>query len=399
MSEILAGVKVLDLTRIAAGPWCTQLLADMGATVYKIERPGGGDDARGFTPTIEEDGAGPSSAFFVALNRGKQSITVDIATRDGATLVRELAAQCDMVIENYKAGDLARHGLDYAAIRAINPSVIYCSVTGFGQDGPHAARPAYDSIMQASAGLMSLCGDPDGDPQRTAVAIVDLTTGYCACVAMLGAFIHRLRSGEGQYIDTAMLDTSVALTAQYGSSFLLNGTVPTRAGNRAPNTFPSGLFTAADGRMIVVCGNDRQFRSLCTLLGLDALADDPRFVTNRARRDHHAALADAMNAVLRERPVNDWIDRLEAAGVPSAAVNDMAGVFADRQVIHRGIEIAIPREGLPPLRAVRSPLNFSATPVEHRPPPALGADTRAVLADMLGRSDDEIAALAAAGVI
>lgn len=400
MSEILSDMKVLDLTRVAAGPWCTQLLADMGATVYKIERPRVGDDARGFRPFVPDGSdANRNSAFFMALNRGKHSITIDLATPEGADIIRALAARCDMFVENYKVGDLKRFGLDYESIRAVNPSIVYCSVTGFGQTGPYAARPAYDSIMQASAGLMSLCGDPDGAPQRTAIAVADLTTGYCACVAILGAMIHKMRTGEGQYIDTAMLDATVALTAQYASAYLLTGEVPKRAGNRAPNTFPSGLFNGADGQLIVVCANDRQFLSLSRLIGREELASDPRFHTNIARRDHHAELTEIINSVLGERPVAEWIERFEEVGVPAGGVNAINDVFADPQVIHRGLQIAIEREDGPPLPAVRSPLNFSSTPVRHRPAPSLGASTRAVLRDELGRTDDELASLAAAGVI
>jgi crotonobetainyl-CoA:carnitine CoA-transferase CaiB-like acyl-CoA transferase len=401
LSEILSGVKVLDLTRIAAGPWCTQLLADLGADVYKIERPSTGEDARTFRPRVQmHDGQEPAdSAFFIALNRGKRSITVDIAHPDGAQLVRELAAKCDIVVENYKAGGLAKYGLDYEAISAANPDIIYCSITGFGQTGPHAARPAYDSVMQATAGLMSLCGDPAGEPQRTAVAITDLTTGYCAAVSVLAAYIHRLRSGEGQHIDTAMLDTSVALTAQYASTFLLTGEVPTRAGNRAPNTYPSGVFSAADRQMIIVCGNDRQFASLCRLLGLTGVAEDPRFAKNAARRENYAQLERLLNQELGKRSAAEWEGLLEEAGVPSAPINSVSDVFDDPQVIHRQIRIEVEQPHGKSLPMVRSPLNFSRTPIRHRPPPSLGQDTVSTLSDMLGKSAEEIERLRLGGAI
>lgn len=401
MSDILSGVKVLDLTRVAAGPWCTQLLADMGATVYKIERPDTGDDSRSFRPFTSthagQDRA--DSAFFLALNRGKQSITIDIADPEGAEIVRDLAAHCDILVENYKAGSLSRYGLDYDAIRAVQPEIVYCSVTGFGQTGPHAPRPAYDSIMQATAGLMSLCGDPDGDPQRTAIAIADLTTGYCAAVSVLGAYIHRMRTGAGQHIDTAMLDTSVALTAQYASAFLLTGEVPIRAGNRAPNTYPSGVFGAADRQMVIVCGNDRQFASLCKLLKLEPLVDDPRFSSNVVRRENHAALGVMLNAELAKHPAHEWADLLEKAGVPSAPINRVNEVFEDPQVIHRRLRIDVEQLIGDPLPMVRSPLNFSLTPVQHRAAPALGQDTERLLYDVLGKSCEEISRLRDAGTI
>lgn len=398
MTEILSGMKVLDLTRVASGPWCTQLLADMGATVIKIERPGTGDDSRGFHPQADVP-TGDMSAFFVALNRGKQSVTIDIGTPDGAELVRRLASQCDVLVENYKAGNLARYGLDYEGVRAVNPGIVYCSITGFGQTGPYAPRPAYDSILQASAGLMSLCGEPDGEPQRTALAITDLTSGYCAAVSVLGAVIHKMKTGEGQYIDTAMLDTSVALTAQYASTFLLTGEVAKRAGNRAPNTFPSGVFETADDQIMMVCGNNRQFANLCRLLQRPELADDPRFATNPKRRVNHAALTVELNHELSAKPATEWATELENAGIPCARINNMDEVFSDPQVVHRGIRTEVSQGDGTQLPVVRSPLNFSATPVQHRPLPSLGQHTDAVLAEMLGLGDDALQALRDQGVI
>jgi crotonobetainyl-CoA:carnitine CoA-transferase CaiB-like acyl-CoA transferase len=396
VATILEGIKVLDLTRVASGPWCTQLLADMGATVIKVERPGTGDDSRGYRPAVAgHDGL---SAFFLALNRGKQSITIDIATPDGAALVRELSAGCDVLVENYKAQALAKYRLDYGSIAAVHPGIIYCSITGFGQTGPAALRPAYDSILQATAGHMSLCGDPEGEPMRTAINVADLTAGYCAAVSVLGALVHKLRTGEGQFIDAAMLDASIALTAQYASGFLTSGEIGKRAGNRAPNTFPSGVFRAADGDMIIVCGNDRQFRALATVLGQGELAEDCRFATNAARRENHAELTVLINRALAGGSLREWADRLEAAGVPSSGINAIDQVFSDPQVVHRGIRIDVAQEDGRTLPVVRSPLNFSKTPVAHGPTPTLGAHTDAVLRK-LGRSEDEITGLRARGVI
>jgi crotonobetainyl-CoA:carnitine CoA-transferase CaiB-like acyl-CoA transferase len=368
----------------------------MGATVIKVERPGTGDDSRSFRPSVE--GTDQLSAFFLALNRGKQSITIDISTPEGAELVRELAGECDVLVENYKAQALVKYGLDYESVRAVSPEIVYCSITGFGQTGPSALRPAYDSILQATAGHMSLCGDPEGEPMRTAVNITDLTTGYCAAVAVLGALFHRLRTGEGQFIDAAMLDTSIALTAQYASSFLTGGEVAIRAGNRAPNTFPSGVFTASDGDMILVCGNDRQFRALAAAVGRPELAGDTRFATNRARREHHPELTLILNDALSARTLAEWSAALEEAGVPSSGINAIDQVFADPQVIHRGIRVEVEQDDGQVLPIVRSPLNFSKTPATNGPTPALGAHTDAVLR-ALGRNDGEIAALRARGVI
>lgn len=397
MSEILSGFTVLDLTRVASGPWCTQLLADLGATVIKVERPGTGDDARGFRPAIE---GGPTrlSAFFLALNRGKQSITVDISQPEGAEIVRALARKADIFVENFKAGTLAKFGLDYETITQINPQIVYCSITGFGQTGPSAKRPAYDSILQANAGHMSLCGEPDGEPHRTAIAITDLTTGYCAAVSILAATIHRLRTGEGQFIDTAMLDTSVALTAQYASAFLTTGEVAIRAGNRAPNTFPSGVFKARDGDMILVCGNDRQFGSLARIMGMPELAEDERFATNAGRRENHQALTAILNGALSRRPLSEWVQALETAGVPASGINTIDQVFEDPQVIHRGLRIEVEQDDGRILPIVRSPLNFSKTPAHNGPTPELGAHTETILHG-LGMTDGDIAGLRSKSII
>ena len=398
---ILTGVTVLDLSRIAAGPSCTQMLADMGATVWKIERPGAGDDTRRIRPFLKDDQGRDTldSAFFLALNRGKQSITIDIAHPDGAALVRDLAAKADIFVENYKAGGLSKYGLDYAGISAINPGIVYCSITGFGQTGPHAARPAYDSIMQATAGLMSMCGEPDGPPMRTAINMVDLTTGYVACVSILAALLHKRGTGQGQSIDTAMLDAAVALNAQHAVTWLTLGEIPKRAGNGAPNTFPSGVFPTRDDDMIVVTANDGQYGALCRVIGRPDLIDDPRYVTNTVRRQNRADLRAELIKSLVEKPAAEWAELLEAAGVASAPINAMDGVFRDPQVIHRQLALTMAHASGRDVTVARSPLNFSATPVEHRAPPLLGAQTEAVLTSVLGCTAERIASLRAAKVI
>jgi crotonobetainyl-CoA:carnitine CoA-transferase CaiB-like acyl-CoA transferase len=401
MVEILSGIKVLDLTRVIAGPYCTQLLADMGATVYKIERPGAGDDSRLIRPFMKnekgEDTA--DSAFFLSANRGKQSVTVDVAVPEGAALVRELAAGCDVMIENYKTGGLKKYGLDYDSIRKINPDIVYCSVTGFGQTGPYAKRPAYDSIMQATAGLMSMAGDADGEPMRSTLPICDMTTGYCAAVAILAALYHRKNGGKGQYIDTAMLDASITLNAQHAISYLVMGEVPKRTGNLSPNVYPSGVFPTADSHLIMVCTTNPQFDRLCTVIGRPDLAGDPRFASNVLRRQNRPALAVELTRALTTRTAAEWSEAFEEAGIPSSAINHMDEVFADPQVVARGLRVKLPHASGKTISVVRSPLRFSQTPVSHRPPPQLGEHTDDVLGGVLGKSREELARLRAAGAI
>jgi crotonobetainyl-CoA:carnitine CoA-transferase CaiB-like acyl-CoA transferase len=401
MADILAGVKVLDLTRVIAGPFCTQLLADMGATVYKIERPKLGDDSRLLRPFMKNEKGEDTneSAFFLSANRGKQSVTVDVGHPEGAALVRQLAAGCDVMIENYKTGGLAKYGLDYESIRAINPSVVYCSVTGFGQTGPYAKRPAYDSIMQAMAGMMSMCGEPDGPPMRSTLPVSDMTTGYCAAVSILGALYHRKGTNQGQYIDTAMLDATITLNAQQAISYLVMGEVPRRTGNRSPNVFPSGVFPTADADMIMVCTTNPQFQKLCSLIGRPELAEDARYASNVLRRQNREALTVELCKELRRRPAAEWSVAFEDAGVPCSAINHMDEVFADPQVQARGLRVEVPHASGRNIALMRSPLRFSETPVKHRAPPQLGEHTESVLGGVLGRSTDDIARLRAAGVI
>ena len=397
---ILDKVRVLDLTRVVAGPWCTQTLADLGADVIKIERPGVGDDTRKVGPFVTGADGRPTSdsAFFMGSNRGKRSLTLDIASPEGAQLARELAAQSDVFIENYKVGALARYGLDYDSIRAINPAIIYCSVTGYGQDGPYAPRPAYDSVMQAMCGLMSTCGPADGEPgaapMRSAVPIADIFTGLYAAIGILAAIIHRRDTGAGQYIDAAMLDVTTAINAHLALGYLMTGKVPQRQGNNNPITAPSEVFRGADGHFTMSAANAGQFDSLLRVLGVDpALAQDERFLTNITRIQHRAALHAILEVRTLSQPVAHWIERLSAANVPCAPINDMQQLFADPHVLQvpHGSGVDVP--------LLRSPLHLSAAPVDHRAPPTLGQHSAEVLQSLLGRTEADIDRLRAAGVV
>ena len=403
---ILDKVRVLDLTRVVAGPWCTQTLADLGADVIKIERPDGGDDTRRVRPFVVGADGKPTldSAFFMGSNRGKRSVTVDIGTPQGAELIRELALHCEVFIENYKVGGLKRYGLDYENIRAINPSVIYCSVTGFGQDGPYADRPAYDSVMQAMCGLMSTCGQPDGapgaGPMRSAVPVADIFTGLYAAIAILAALIHRRDSGEGQYIDAALVDATTAVNGHLALGYLMTGQVPQRQGNNNPITAPSEVFQANDGYFTMSAGNAGQFDKLLRVLELPAsLAQDPRFVTNIDRMANRSALHEILQARIQQATVAHWIGHLSVAGVPCAPILDMQQLFDDPQVRHRGLALTVPHASGVNVPMVRSPLRLSAAPVQHRAAPMLGQHSEEVLKELLGKSTAELAQLKSAGVI
>lgn len=405
MPGIFEGIKVLDLTRVIAGPLCTQQLADMGATVYKIEKPGDGDDTRRMGPFVPDGCGGHSndSALYLAYNRGKHSLTLDIASPEGSRLAQELAARCDVVVENYKVGTLARYGLDYRTLRDHRPELVYCSVTGFGQSGPQAARAAYDFILQGQAGLMSTCGQPDGapggEPMRTAIPIADVATGLNACIAVVSALFHRLRTGQGQYIDASMLDSSVALNGHLALGYLMNGALPQRMGNTNPIASPSEVFRCSDGHLIIAAGNNGQFEALCKVLDCPQLARDARFRTNadrvRARSDLRAQLAPLM----LHGSCADWLARLEAAGVPCGPINDMAGVFDNPQVRHRRLALRMPHGRGVDVPGLRSPLDFSATPVVHRAAPMLGEHTAQVLRQELGCTDATLQDLRAKGVV
>ena len=394
---ILDKVRVLDLTRVVAGPWCTQTLADLGADVIKIERPDGGDDTRKVGPFVTGADGKPTSdsAFFMGSNRGKRSLTLDIASPEGAQIVRDLAAKSDVFIENYKVGALQKYGLDAATIRALNPRIVYCSVTGFGQDGPYAPRPAYDSVMQAMCGLMSTCGHPEGEPgagpMRSAVPIADIFTGLYAAIGILAALMQRAHTGEGQFIDTAMVDVTTAINAHLALGYLMTDSVPQRQGNNNPITAPSEVFRASDGYFTMSAANTGQFNNLLRVLELDpALAQDPRFVNNMERIRNRKELHQILEARTQQRPVHVWIGNLSALNVPCAPIYDMQQLFDDPHVRHRDLALRLPHASGVDVPVLRSPLRLSAAPVAHRPPPMLGQHTDQVLCDVLGKSVDEV---------
>ncbi|WAC62900.1 CaiB/BaiF CoA-transferase family protein [Pseudoxanthomonas sp. SL93] len=401
-ARALQGIRVLDLTRVLAGPWCTQVLADLGAEVIKVERPGTGDDTRGWGPPFLRDGAGEDtaeSAYFLCTNRNKRSLTVDIAQPAGQAIIRRLAGTCDVLVENFKVGDMARHGLDAATLRALNPRLVYCSITGFGQDGPYAQRAGYDFAVQGLGGLMSVTGAVDGEPQKVGVAVADLFTGMYATVAILAALRHRDATGEGQVIDMALLDTQVAMLANLGSHYLVGGEVPSRQGNAHANIVPYQVFAVADGHLIVAVGNDRQFTRLCDLLDLASLAQDARYATNAARVRHRETLVPVLQQALHARGRQAWLSLLETAGIPCGPVNDLRDVFADPQVRARGMVVETPHPMAGTLPLVGSPMKLSATPVQPpRTPPGLGQDSDDVLREA-GYGEEEIAALRAGGVV
>lgn len=405
-AQSLSGVRVLDLSRVLAGPWCTQTLADLGADVIKIERPASGDDTRGWGPPFlaGRDGHDTAeAAYFLGANRNKRSVTVDIAHPEGQALIRRLAAQCDVFVENFKVGDMARYGLDAATLRAENPRLVYCSITGFGQTGPYRERAGYDYAIQGIGGLMSVTGErddlPGGGPQKVGVAVADLFTGMYATVAILAALRHRDATGEGQHVDMALLDTQVAMLANLGANYLATGKPPRRAGNAHQNIVPYQVFETSDGHLILAVGNDGQFAKFCELAGCPHLAADPRFARNADRVRHRDTLVPLLVPVLKSRTKEAWLAALEAAKVPCGAINDLGEVFADPQVQARGMTVSLPHPESDSLRVVASPMKLSATPVQYRrPPPLLGEHTDDVLRE-LGWTGDELAALRQQGVV
>ena len=407
----LAGVRVLDLSRVLAGPWCTQTLADLGAEVIKIERPPGGghpggDDTRGWGPPFLKDRNGQDTAeaaYFLGANRNKRSVTVDIATPAGQALIHRLAATCDVLVENFKVGDMARYGLDAASLLALNPRLVVCSITGFGQTGPYRERAGYDYAIQGLGGLMSVTGErddlPGGGPQKVGVAVADLFTGMYTAVAILAALRHRDATGQAQAIDMALLDTQVAMLANLGANYMVTGQAPKRVGNAHQNIVPYQVFEVADGHLILAVGNDGQFERFCAVAGCPELAQDARFSRNAARVRHRELLIPMLAPRMRERRRADWLAALDPATVPCGPINDLADVFADPQVLQRGMKVPVPHPHTDTLALVASPIKLSATPVQLRhAPPLLGQHTDEVLAE-LGLSAEETTALRAQGVL
>ena len=401
MAAPLEGIRVLDLSRILAGPWASQTLADLGAEVIKVERPGAGDDTRGWGPPYHEGEDGASvSAYFLAANRGKRSIAVEFASAEGQAIIRRLAADSDILLENYKVDGLAKYGLDYGSLRAVNPRLIYCSITGFGQTGPYRARSGYDFLLQAMGGLMSVTGEPDGEPMKVGVAITDLLTGLYAATAILAALHERERSGEGQWIDLALFDVQVATLANQASSFLVSGREPRRLGNAHPSIVPYQSFPTADGDMVVAVGNDEQYRRFVTAGGRAELGIDERFRANADRVRNRASLVPLLAEMLRERPTAEWLRILEPLGVPCGPVNGLAATFADPQVQARGMVRALEHPVLGKVPSVASPLRFSRTPLRQDcAPPLLGENTEEVLRDVLNASESQLEAWRISGAI
>ncbi len=407
MAGPLSHIRVLDLSRVLAGPWASQNMADLGAEVIKLERPGTGDDSRAFGPPWVKDGVGRDtrdSAYYTSANRGKKSVTLNIAVPEGQAIALELARSADVLIENYKYGDLARYGLGYAQLRELNPRLVYCSVTGFGHTGPYREHPGYDFMIQGMGGMMSVTGEPDdapgGGPQRAGVPIADIITGMYASIAICAALAHREHSGQGQHLDLALLDSQIALLAYQNTNYFATGVPPKRIGNLHPNIVPYQPFRAADGDVILACGNDNLYRKFCEAAGCAELANDPRFATNGKRVENRAELTRLLAAVFRKRTKREWLELLEAAGVPNGPINDVAQVFEEPQVKARGVRIELQHRAGAKLPLVASPMRFSATPLEYRlAPPVLGEHTDEVLRSLLGRSDAEIARLRAAKVI
>jgi crotonobetainyl-CoA:carnitine CoA-transferase CaiB-like acyl-CoA transferase len=403
MAGPLSHIKVLDLSRVLAGPWAGQNLADLGAEVIKVERPKAGDDSRAFGPPWVKDRDGrdtKDSAYFTSANRGKKSITVNISSPAGQAIVRDLARGADVLIENYKFGDLARYGLGYDDLKSLNPRLIYCSVTGFGQTGPYRERPGYDFMIQGMGGMMSVTGDAQGEPMRAGVPVADIITGMYASIAICAALAHRAETGKGQHLDLALLDSQIALLAYQNTNYFATGKPPKRIGNLHPNIVPYQPFRTADGEVIIACGNDNLYRKFCEAAGCPELATDARFATNGKRVENRTELTRLLQGIFATRATQEWLELLEAAGVPNGPINDVAQVFAEPQVQARGVRVELDHPAAGKLPTVASPMRFSGTPLEYKlAPPLLGQHTEEILRERLGRSAAQIAALRAEGVI
>lgn len=393
----LGDVKVLDLSRVLAGPYCSMMLGDMGADVIKVERPGAGDDTRHWGPPE----AGGEAAYYLCVNRNKRSIAVDLKREEGREIIRRLAAQSDILIENYKVGTLPKMGLGYEDLKKVNPRLIYCSITGFGQNGPYKDKPGYDFMIQGMGGIMSITGDPDGPPMKVGVAIVDITAGLFACSAILAALRHRDRTGLGQYIDIALLDAVVAWLANVGSNYLVSGELPRRYGNAHPNIVPYEPFKTKDGTYIALAvGNDRQWQDFCRLAGLDHLAHDPRFATNPQRVIHREELIPLVAEAMLQKTADQWLEELDRLKIPCGPINTLDRVFSDPQVQAREMVAEVPHPTAGSVKLVASPMKFSETPCGiDRHPPLLGEHTDEVLRRDLGYSEEEIARLRELAVV
>ena len=398
----LKGVRVLDLSRVLAGPWATQLLGDLGADVIKVERPDGGDDTRGWGPPFlpGEDGQHGDAAYYLSANRNKRSICIDLTTPEGAELVREIAKSSHILMENFKVGGLKKYGLDYDSVSKIAPHIVYCSITGFGQTGPFAPRAGYDYIVQAMSGLMSVTGQPDGapgaEPMKAGIAVADLFTGLFSVAGALAALRHAEATGEGQHVDLALLDCQIAALTNQATNYLIGGTAPTRMGNAHPNIVPYQVFRTSDGHVVLACGADRQFRHFCEAIDQPALAEDPRFAKNEDRVRHRADLIPLLEAEFVGRSTDDWIALLENAGVPGGPINTMDRVFSQEQVVARGLAKETGRAGT----LIGCPVNLSRTPaVDPKEPPRLDENGDEILSDVLGFSEEKIASLRRNGVV
>ena len=407
MSGPLSHIRVLDLSRVLAGPWCGQNLADLGAEVIKVERPKTGDDSRAYGPPWMKDASGnetSEAAYFMAANRGKKSITVNLNHPEGQSLIRDLAAKCDVLIENYKFGDLDRYGLGYKDLSILNPGLVYCSVTGFGQTGPYREKPGYDFMAQGMAGLMSITGEPDGvpggGPMRVGVPVIDIFTGMYATIAICAAVANKAVTGKGQHLDVALLDSCMALLANQGMTYLATGETPKRIGNSHPTIVPYQVFATADGAIILACGNDNLFTKFCAVAKREDLVKDERFAKNAVRVKHRTTLVPILEEVFKQRATAEWVAALEEAGVPCGPINTVAQAFADPQVQARGMQISLPHPLAGNVPLMGSPMKFSATPIEHKlAPPVLGQHADEILEQVLGLGPDARAKLRAAGAI